>query len=113
MITYTGIRTKHARSVVVCTPDGPENLRHHNRHSPDGFEWGYGGSGPSDLALSILIDYFNRQGSETVITDANFHYQAFKWAFISGIKEDGWSITEDQIKEWLEGVRGDAPDPRT
>lgn len=23
-------------------------------HSPDGFEWGYGGSGPADLALNIL-----------------------------------------------------------
>lgn len=25
-------------------------------HSPDGFTWGYGGSGPSQLALAILID---------------------------------------------------------
>ncbi len=24
------------------------------RHSPDGFEWGYGGSGPAELALNIL-----------------------------------------------------------
>jgi len=23
-------------------------------HSPTGFEWGYGGSGPADLALNIL-----------------------------------------------------------
>ena len=27
-------------------------------HSPDGIEWGYPGSGPADLALSILADYF-------------------------------------------------------
>jgi len=101
MITYTGIRTKHARSVVVCTPDGPHNLRHYNRHSPDGFEWGHGGSGPSDLALSIMIDYFTRQGIGFVMTSANLHYQDFKWAFIQPILEDGWSITEDQIKEWI------------
>ncbi len=24
-------------------------------HSPSGFEWGYGGSGPADLALNILL----------------------------------------------------------
>lgn len=36
---------------VTITP-----LRHYVRHSPTGMEWGYGGSGPADLARSILID---------------------------------------------------------
>src|SRR5204862_6265890 len=31
-----------------------EPLKHVVHHSPDGFQWGYGGSGPADLALSIL-----------------------------------------------------------
>ena len=31
-------------------------LRHVVRHSPDGFGWGYEGSGPADLARSLLID---------------------------------------------------------
>jgi len=26
-------------------------------HSPSGFEWGYGGSGPAQLALALLLDY--------------------------------------------------------
>lgn len=30
------------------------NVDHTQHHSPDGFEIGYGGSGPADLALSIL-----------------------------------------------------------
>lgn len=30
------------------------NVRHLRYHSPDGFEIGYGGSGPADLALSVL-----------------------------------------------------------
>jgi hypothetical protein len=34
-------------------------LRHANLHSPTGFECGYGGSGPADLAASILADFFN------------------------------------------------------
>ncbi|GAI22752.1 unnamed protein product, partial [marine sediment metagenome] len=25
-------------------------------HSPDGFNWGYAGSGPAQLALAILLD---------------------------------------------------------
>lgn len=31
-------------------------LRHVVRHSPDGFAWGYAGSGPSELARCLLID---------------------------------------------------------
>lgn len=29
-------------------------------HSPTGFSWGYGGSGPAQLALAILADHFGR-----------------------------------------------------
>jgi hypothetical protein len=31
-------------------------LRHYVKHSPTGFSWGYGGSGPADLARCLLID---------------------------------------------------------
>jgi hypothetical protein len=31
-------------------------------HSPTGYEWGYGGSGPADLALNILEWYLRREG---------------------------------------------------
>ncbi len=31
-------------------------LTHHVRHSPDGFSWGYLGSGPAELARCLLID---------------------------------------------------------
>lgn len=30
-------------------------------HSPTGLEYGYGGSGPADLALSILADFFEEE----------------------------------------------------
>ena len=35
-----------------------EPLPHILRHSPTGFEFGYGGSGPADLAFSILVHWF-------------------------------------------------------
>jgi hypothetical protein len=31
-------------------------LPHYKRHSPAGFEWGYSGSGPADLARCLIID---------------------------------------------------------
>lgn len=46
-------------------------------HSPDGFSWGYLGSGPAQLALAILADY---------TLDDQFalrHYQDFKKKFIA------------------------------
>ena len=46
-------------------------------HSPDGFECGYGGSGPAQLALAILL--------EAGLSDerAVRLHQAFKWEFIA------------------------------
>lgn len=34
----------------------PQPLLHVIRHSPTGVEWGYAGSGPADLARSMLLD---------------------------------------------------------
>ncbi|HUS48921.1 MAG TPA: DUF6166 domain-containing protein [Candidatus Paceibacterota bacterium] len=72
-------------------------VKHIVRHSPDGFQWGYGGSGPSDLALSILTDYCQRMNIENI---ADKYYQQFKIDFISTAK-DKINITSNQIKEWL------------
>lgn len=73
-------------------------LRHIVRHSPDGFNWGYGGSGPADTALSILADCVG-------IDRANQLYQAFKWDFVAGWGPE-WSITEEEIKEWVDEKKG-------
>lgn len=48
-------------------------------HSPDGFAWGYGGSGPAQLALAILLEV---TGSKEI---ALAHYQDFKRDVISQI----------------------------
>lgn len=34
----------------------PEKAQSLYNHSPDGFNWGYSGSGPSQLALSVLFE---------------------------------------------------------
>lgn len=64
-------------------------------HSPDGFEWGYGGSGPAQLALALLCDVL---GDYRV---AERHYQEFKRAVITRLPDVGWEMTEESIWEWL------------
>ena len=63
-------------------------------HSPTGFEFGYGGSGPAELALCILTDYLGRE-------EANEYYQRFKWQFIAPMKGIRLIVTAEEINAWL------------
>ena len=103
------------------TPPPPYRLPHANLHSPTGFECGYGGSGPADLAASILADFFNVKAravaaayhgkltfaKKPLPADAGkvFHlHQDFKADVICRIKlgpGEQHEITADQIAEWL------------
>jgi hypothetical protein len=60
-------------------------------HSPTGFAWGYGGSGPSQLALALCADAL---GDDDVALGV---YQAFKSATVAGWPGDRWQITDDEI----------------
>jgi hypothetical protein len=96
MSVYKGHRDTDGN--VVVTKDGnllspAESLKVVN-HSPTGFEFGYLGSGPSQLALAILLDV---TGDERLAVQ---HHQAFKWAFVAGWGER-WEISSEQILEWL------------
>lgn len=54
-------RLRRGSVTVEVVEDGTRRpLRHVCRHSPDGFEWGYGGSGPADLARSILVEIMGK-----------------------------------------------------
>lgn len=92
---YYGYNTGPGSQVVwVVTPkDEKYILKHICRHSPDGFQWGYGGSGPADTALSILHDCVGKK-------DAEHYYQDFKWIFIAGAGNK-LEVTEEDIKVWL------------
>ena len=80
-------------SNVVVTVNS-EPLKHRIYHSPDGFNWGYGGSGPADLARSILWDFIGAEPTPGL-------YQDFKFHFVSGWK-DKWEITSEEIQNWLD-----------
>lgn len=51
-----GTRTANGTIVEVVEAGARRSLRHIAYHSPTGLEWGYGGSGPADLARSILVE---------------------------------------------------------
>jgi len=98
VIKYEGCRTKAG---PVVTVDGePLDPRHdlHN-HSPDGFEWGYPGSGPAQLALAILADHL--EDDEEAI---NLH-QRFKWEVVTKLPERRWTLTSRDIDAALHRIR--------
>jgi len=64
------------------------------KHSPDGFEWGYSGSGPADLAYNILY-------ALTTERIANELYQTFKREVISGIPYWGCELEVSKVLLWV------------
>lgn len=88
-----------APDVTVHVPDGSmATLPHLVYHSPDGFEWGYGGSGPSDLARSIVGDVMDWKDPHPAL------YQMVKWKLIANMPHKGGEITEEQVREVLQGA---------
>lgn len=56
---YQGMRVNGDAHVIVIDDKRRYPLPPRNdvmNHSPDGFEWGYGGSGPAQLALALCVD---------------------------------------------------------
>jgi len=81
MHTCSGIKTNVKRIVT--------------RHSPSGFNFGYGGSGPADLALNICYMFCkNKQDAEKI-------YQNFKWKFIAVDAKEELVIKKNDIVTFL------------
>jgi len=58
-------------------PLSPRKSQKVVNHSPDGFNWGYGGSGPAQLALAICLELF----------DESVQYQKFKFDYIATLPQ--------------------------
>ena len=67
-----------------------QNLRN---HSPNGFAWGFSGSGPSQLALALLLHFSNPETALRL-------YQEFKTAFIADLPDD-FFLKKDKVRDWL------------
>ena len=71
-------------------------------HSPTGPAWGYGGSGPAQLALAILLAVADEATAERC-------YQRFKWSVVAPIEVDRWRLEGDDVRRWLDGSLADPP----
>lgn len=80
----------HAITAGVRLP-----LRHYVRHSPTGFSWGYYGSGPADLARSLLWDALGAEPHPAL-------YQRYKADVVAHWEADQpWTTTRDDIRGWV------------
>ena len=102
--TYRGLRTSSGENTVwietvICRDGPPERSElalglEVRSHSPTGFAWGYGGSGPAQLALALLMDALGDQGM------ALTYYQEFKRDHVA--RWDGnWSIKAEEIQFYV------------
>lgn len=103
---YRGRRTPNGCEVVVrynvsgSPIEQPLPLRLEvRRHSPSGFEWGYGGSGPAQLALALLCHALGRErGSDPGL------YQRFKFRVVGHLPPDVWELSEQQLREHVAAI---------
>lgn len=107
MKTYFGKRNYAGDAIVIVSDlrDGTtyeRRLRHIARHSPTGFEWAYSGSGPADLAYSLLVDHFG--GDAIAARRAKAIYQAFKHRVIAHLPYTGWHFDAVYIDEMLRDI---------
>jgi len=104
MKSYTGHRDISGMIHVfvlndgVKTPLNPKPSQELYNHSPDGFNWGYLGSGPAQLSLAILLDLIGRK-------PALAYYQLFKFEFVSKFSSK-FCISGGEIRAWLKQTQG-------
>ncbi len=105
MKTYTGYRTPQGCIVKVHEADGTARdlpLRHDLRsHSPTGPEWGYGGSGPAQLALALAADVLGDDDAAQSV------YMRLKFRLVGRLPHDGWSLTETQLRDAINEIQED------
>lgn len=74
-------------------------------HSPDGFNWSFGGSGPAQLALAILLEVTHDERFSVM------YHQAFKWAVIGRLPKDNFKLPLQKVRDWIEEKKTDNADP--
>jgi hypothetical protein len=74
-------------------------------HSPDGFSWGYAGSGPAQCSFMVLFTYFTKVKMYDIKKAKLFtqrFYQDFKFDVISQFDSNSdWLLPSYDIEAWL------------
>lgn len=111
-IQYTGLESgRRIESItslthVVLKDDkmlSPKRSQAVHNHSPDGWNWGYLGSGPSQLALGVMLEEcWSEEEAIALAYD-------FKVDFIATLPlNKPWAFTSEEIWEWLVMKRQEA-----
>ena len=111
-VIYVGYRQR-GHVIVEKYPDRelltPDRSLELANHSPSGFEWGYTGSGPAQLALALLLDYTDDE--EVALAE----YMAFKTEVVSQLECTGadgcWRLTGREIDAALHKTSDDPVAP--
>jgi hypothetical protein len=72
----------------------PERSQRVRNHSPDGFRWGCGGSGPAQLALALLLELTNEDL-------ALVWYQEVQWHLIARLPQADFSLNSAEITHFI------------
>lgn len=102
MKTYEGRREGYVAEVTVNGVSLNPRLDLWN-HSPTGFEWGYGGSGPAQLALALLADDLGDDNEAVQL------HQEFKRAVVAKLDRRRWTLTSEQIRQAVDALRAGLP----
>lgn len=98
MKIYKGYRTPTGCNVVVINDGKTYSLPPRldlKDHTPNGeFEFGYGGSGPSQLALALVADVTGDDALTLKI------YQTFKHYVVVPLRSTKWTLTEAYLREF-------------
>lgn len=100
-MVYFGLRERgHCR---VWWIDGDERQELPLRldlveHSPTGFCWSYGGSGPAQLALALLAHALADDEAALRL------YQEYKWRVVALLPAEGWSLPVEEVRAVAEAL---------
>ena len=72
----------------------PEHSQAVVNHSPTGFSWGYGGSGPAQLALALLLEFATKEM-------ALLWYQDVKWQIIARLPQADFMLDSQEIVDFI------------
>lgn len=107
-IAYFGVAKLPTRNCVFW--QAGQNKRRHPlplrldllNHSPTGFGWGYGGSGPAQLALAILA-----HATEDDALAVALHL-AFKDDTVARLRMTfDWTISKAEVLQWIRSAQAE------
>jgi hypothetical protein len=108
MKMYSGYRILNHRGHPVenrvlvhedAKPPRPLDPRYDLRLHSTEFNWGYGGSGPAQLALALTADVLG-DGDQ-----AQDVYQAVKSKVVGRLPADGWALSETQLLQAIREIQ--------